>query len=237
MYLTTNIKLYRREVNFLSHYYFDRYAVFPEQVLGGLLPDLLKNADKEYSFQLKKFEDLLPQDPKTKAISEGWNRHVEVDKLFHSSDYFYEHTHKLRKHIEHIVEDLPIRASFLAHIALELVLDYLLIKKEILSVERLYENLEHADRKTLSIYLQHIEGVDLEKFYKFYDSFLESKYIFQYAEIENIPHALFNICKRVWDFSFTQQHANDLAEKLKEYQEQELLDFKEIYTFINDKLE
>jgi len=224
-------------VNFLSHYYFERFASESEQVLGGLLPDLLKNVDKNYSFQLQKLEHKLNFHPKSSAITEGWLRHIEVDKLFHSSDFFYTHTHQLRKYIEDIVDDLPIRASFLAHIALELLLDHLLIEQNILNVARLYEHLEHVDRQVLASYLKELGAVDLDRFFVFYDNFLAAKYIFDYADIDNLPHALYNICKRVWDFEIQSKHLSELSSRLKEYQLNHLENYREIYTFIQGKVE
>lgn len=224
-------------MNFLSHYYFERYAVEPEQVLGGLLPDLLKNVDKSYSFQLHKYGDVLKITPRFEAITEGWQRHVEVDRLFHGSPFFYKHTHQLRLIIEKDIADLPVRASFLAHIALELVLDYKLIAHDILKVGRLYEHLEHVDRKALSAYLAVLGGIDINRFYIFYDRFIESKYIFDYAKVENLPHALFNICKRVWNFDASEQHLLQLGKRLQAYQQEHLTDFFEIYNYIGQKLE
>lgn len=224
-------------MNFLSHYYFERFAVLPERVLGSLLPDLLKNADKAYSFQLHKYTDRLTFDPSSTAITEGWQRHIEVDKLFHSSAFFYTHTHQLRKKIEHIVVDLPVRASFLAHIALELLLDHLLITHEMLNVARLYEHLEQVDIKKLTLYLQELDGVNVVRFLHFYERFVESKYIFDYADIDNIPHALYSICRRIWPFDTQPQHLHDLAHELRDYQKHALGNYREIYTFIHDKIE
>lgn len=224
-------------VNFLSHYYFERFASLPEQVLGGLLPDLLKNVDKDYSFQLHKYEHRLVFHPAGIAITEGWARHVEVDKLFHSSAFFYHHTHQLRKKIEHVVTDLPIRASFLAHIALELLLDHLLIVHNTVNVSRLYEHLEHVDRQVLYLYLKELETVDPDRFFRFYDRFIESKYIADYAEIDNIPHALYAICRRIWQFETQPHHFEELAQQLKDYQQHALGNYREIYTFIQNKIE
>ncbi len=223
-------------MNFLSHYYFERFASVPEQVLGGLLPDLLKNVDKNYSFQLQKLEQELSFHPKSKAITEGWHRHVEVDKLFHGSDFFYEHTHRIRKQIEHVVEDLPVRSSFLAHISLELLLDHLLIEQHVLNAGRLYEHLEAVDRKVLTVYLQQLGGVDIDRFFDFYDRFLQSRYIFDYREMDNLPHALYSICKRVWDFEVGSRHFEELSKQLEEYKRNYLENYREIYTFIQDKI-
>lgn len=224
-------------MNFLSHFYFERFAVDSEKVVGSLLPDLLKNVDKKYSFQIHKYEEQLLFHPKSNALYEGWLRHVEVDKLFHGSDYFYQHTHSLRKHIEHAVVDLPIRASFLAHIALELVLDHLLIKNNVLNVSRLYEHLANVDRAVLTSFLQKLGGVDIPQFYQYYDTFIQSGYIHQYAAIQSIAHALFAICKRVWTFQESDMHVQNLAQLLVSYEQEHLIDYKEIFLFIQDKLE
>lgn len=224
-------------MNFLSHYYFERFAVESEQVLGGLLPDLLKNVDKGYSFQLHKIESILNINPKAVSISEGWKRHVEVDRLFHGSDFFYKHTHQLRLAIEDSITDLPVRASFLAHISLELLLDHKLMASGLLNVGRLYEHLEQIDRRVLSTYLKTLGAVDLDRFYNFYDKFVASRYIFDYDKVENLPHALFNICKRVWKFDVTDNHLQALGSQLEEYQRNNLTEFLEIYYYINRELE
>ena len=224
-------------LNFLSHYYFERYAAYSEQVLGSLLPDLLKNADKNNSFQLHKFENQLSIGIKSEAITEGWKRHLEVDRLFHNAEFFYNHTHEIRKIIEHNIADLPVRASFLAHISLELLLDHKLISKNLLSVARLYEHLESVDRNNLTKYLKSFEKIDIDRFYNFYDKFVASKYIFEYAKIESIPHALFNICKRVWNFTPSAHHFEVLTQQLDDYQREKLADFSEIYTYIAQQLD
>jgi acyl carrier protein phosphodiesterase len=224
-------------VNFLSHFYFERFALDAEKVLGALLPDLLKNADKSYSFQIHKYEDQLHFHPKSIALYEGWSRHVAVDKLFHSSDFFYTHTHNLRKQIEDTVQDLPIRASFLAHISLELLLDHLLIKHSILNVNRLYEHLTTIDRSVLTSFLKVLGDVDIDRFLAYYDSFIASKYIIQYDDINNISYALFNICSRVWNFKESEQHVSELTSHLINYEVNYLKSYKEIFLVIQDKIE
>ena len=99
-------------MNFLSHYYFERYSPHAESILGALLPDLLKNVDKQYNFHPQRIEEQLFAQPKTRWISEGWYRHVEVDRLFHNADFFFRHAHALRKQLDPVVGHLPVRASF-----------------------------------------------------------------------------------------------------------------------------
>lgn len=223
-------------MNFLSHYYFERYSPHSERILGALLPDLLKNVDKRYNFHPQRFEEKLFSHPKTMWISEGWYRHVEVDRLFHASGFFLDHTHALRRKLDPVVAHLPVRASFLAHIALELLLDHLLIDHTLVNPNRLYENLEHVQKATIEKYIRTIGEVDVERFLIFYQRFVASRYILDYADINNLSYALFNICRRVWTFESTAEDRDRLTACLQLYKEQYLLNYMDIFHEIQDKI-
>jgi len=223
-------------MNFLSHFYFERYATTSERVFGGILPDLLKNADKRYVFHPNRFEDILLDHVKMKPISEGWYRHVEVDRLFHNSPFFFEHTHRLRLQIQDSLKGLPIRPSFLAHVSLELLLDHLLLKHEMINLDRFYEDLLAVDDATIAKYLHTIGLQDPSVFMKYYHQFVESKYTYEYIDISKISYPLFNIAKRIWDFKPLPEHHERLRDSLISYVDRELTDYKSIYIEIQDKL-
>ena len=77
-------------MNFLSHYYFERQNLNSNIVIGTILPDLVKNAEKEWNLFPQKNEELFNKDPKLNSLLTGWKRHLEVDLIFHSSDFFNE---------------------------------------------------------------------------------------------------------------------------------------------------
>ena len=223
-------------MNFLSHFYFERFATIPERVLGSLLPDLLKNVDKSYIFHPQKFEEQLFIHPLSMEISEGWYRHVEVDKIFHSSEFFLKHCHQLKRKIDPVLVGTPIRGTFMAHIAVELMLDHLLIKHQLLNVSRLYEHLENINRPILKNYLKTIGVEDVEGFFTFYDKFLEWRYIEDYKDLDQISKPLINISKRIWTFDTPEGVHSGLTQVLMSYCDEELKDFKDIYTYIQDNL-
>lgn len=224
------------EMNFLSHYYFERFAAESEKVVGCLLPDLLKNVNKKYIFHPIRFHDRLSTSPTALSLLEGWYRHVEVDRLFHNSDFFIHHRHELRKILAPVVQDTPIRASFLAHIALELILDHRLIKDESVKVVRLYEHLEAADRQALRFFLNNIGLGDTQDFFEFYKAFIESKYMVKYEEIHFLSCASLNICKRLWTFEISDYLAAALTNELTNYTENKLGDYREVFHYIQDQL-
>lgn len=220
-------------MNFLSHFYFERFANSPERVLGGLLPDLLKNADKDFVLRPNNFEDELSKNPLHVDLLKGWNGHVEVDRLFHNSDYFFHHTHHIKQLIKDDLAGLEIRPSFFAHIALELLLDHLLVKKGAVSIDKFYTNLDKVNRDALNSFLKIIDLSDISKFNLFLDKFISAKYIYEYADINKITHALFNICRRIWDFKAENQIISSISDKLNRYMVEQLSDFQEVYRYID----
>jgi len=215
------------DVNFLSHYYFERHSPCPERILGVLLPDLLKNADKRYVFHPRRHEAQLFADPKTRRISEGWYRHVEVDRAFHNSPFFLAHCRALRKELAPLLEHLPVRPSFMAHIAIELLLDQLLMRDGMADPAALYEQLDRADRTAVRKYLTVLGSVDVDLFLQFYEKFVASRYILEYAVDSNIARALFGICWRVWDFSLRDEDCENLAERLAGFRDGHLRNYRE----------
>ena len=223
-------------MNFLSHFYFERFATNPERIVGGLLPDLLKNADKSFVLKPRQYEDELMDNPLLKQLYIGWNRHIEVDRLFHNSSYFFHHTHQLKLNIQSSLVGLPIRPSFMAHIALELLLDHILTLNKAVSIDKFYIALSHVNEDAIRKFLTINQLGDIPKFEKFYQQFIEWQYIYDYAQIEKITGALFNICKRLWQFEVLAEQRELLTEQLNWYLQHQMADTQEIYQYIQYEL-
>lgn len=224
---------YKNDVmNFLSHFYFERFATTPERVVGSLIPDLLKNADKNFVLRPNNFEDKLSVNPLHLDLLKGWNGHVEVDRLFHNSDYFFHHTHEIKESIRQELIGLPIRPSFFAHIALELLLDHLLIVDKAISIAKLYTALEKVNRSALRSFLMISELKDITKFETFFDKFQSSQYLYEYADMQQLTRALFQICKRLWSFEVGEEQVLSVNSKLTAYMDANLIDFHKIYQYI-----
>ncbi|HEY1009069.1 hypothetical protein [Daejeonella sp. JGW-45] len=184
-------------MNFLSHFYFDRHTSDPNIVLGTVLPDLVRNARKDWKFRPEKREHLFTGQAE-KAILKGWKRHLVVDKHFHNSGFFIKHTNAIRTAIAPVLENSPVRPSFLAHIALELMLDSILITDDVIDANDLYSNLRRADDLAINKFLKLNAMDDTAHFFKFFEKFLESGYLNGYREAHNIMYALNRICTRIW---------------------------------------
>ncbi|MBC8052123.1 MAG: hypothetical protein H7Y13_03590 [Sphingobacteriaceae bacterium] len=222
-------------MNFLSHFYFDRYTPDPHQVIGMVLPDLLKNAKKDWNIRPDKHEDKY-QTPALKNLYTGWKRHIEVDKYFHCSDFFLQHTSNLRIAISPFLTSSAAKPFFVAHIALELMLDSLLLTEIALDTTAFYLHLKNTDKLELESFFQINNLTDTGIFFKFLDEFIEAKYLNSYSNPGEIVYALNRICMRIWENPFNETQKLQLTAVLVNYQEKLQNEFMVIFEEIEERL-
>lgn len=220
-------------MNFLSHYYFEKSTQSSNTVIGTVLPDLLKNANKSWNLYPQKNEHLFVNNTYLNEILIGWKRHLAVDKLFHSSAFFEAQTAELKQLLLPILTDSPVRPSFLAHIGVELVLDHLLVIENRIDVESFYGHLNKVEDNLLNDFLAKNDVTDTERFFKFFNSFKTSRYLFSYEKLENISYALQRICMRLWAHPFKEETVSLLTTQLGVYK----LSLAKNYQIIFDEIE
>ncbi|MFM6954765.1 MAG: hypothetical protein ACKOWL_07240 [Sphingobacteriaceae bacterium] len=222
-------------MNFLSHYYFDQHSD-AYTVLGTVLPDLTSNTNKNWKIHPQKHADLFKHDAALQAILNGWNRHLAVDKHFHGSDFFSSHSQQLSAKLRPILQTSPVKAYFLAHISLELLLDGLLLKNNKVSTEQFYRNLAACDSQKITHFLALNLIEDTQPFTLFFERFCSSAYLNSYQETEKIAYALHRICLRVWPESLNQAEQEQITEVLIAYQAALAPVYLEIFTEISAAL-
>lgn len=205
-------------------------------VIGVILPDLVKNAQKESNLYPLKEKHLFERDKNQHSILKGWERHLEVDRIFHSSEFFKVQTNALKQIILPVFEDSPVKPFFLAHIGLELILDHLLTIQGTVNINTFYEQMTKADQIALDHFLQNCEVSDTSVFFKFLNNFISSRYLFSYQKMENISYALNRICMRLWDNPFTEAQLTLLTDKLDIFKTTIEPDFMDIFHSIENML-
>jgi hypothetical protein len=223
-------------MNFLSHYYFDRYNPNSYESLGCLLPDLVKNTDRKWNIYPEKLNPQTFLNPLHQQILSGWKKHLQVDIIFHSSEFFLHHQHQLKQSLKLLLGGSPVKPFFLAHIGVELLLDSLLISKNLVEVDKLYQHLDDVDESVLNQFLEisHIPNIPL--FDKFFISFKKEKYLWAYADDAKISYSLKRICMRIWENPFSEEKENELTTILTDYKLKLSQDFIFIFDFIAARL-
>ncbi|RZA03569.1 MAG: hypothetical protein EOP47_02465 [Sphingobacteriaceae bacterium] len=220
-------------MNFLSHYYFDRNGNNSYHILGTVLPDLLKNADKTIVLHPEK---LIHTNPDINAIVTGWNKHLAVDRHFHSSDFFLHHSHELKVLLAPVIKGSPVKPFFLGHIGVELILDNLLLTTQKLSVDSFYYHLAACNNEVIAEFLANAELTDDIRFFKFFAGFKSSAYLHTYAETLQVAYALKRICMRVWSDPFTAEQETAISEVVLAYRQVLLPVFMDVFEEIESKL-
>ena len=223
-------------MNFLSHFYFDRQSEDPHLILGTVLPDLIRNARNNWRIHPEKNAQSFIIPSHESSILKGWRRHLEVDRHFHNSEFFYDHTAQIKKTIVPTLKNSVVRPSFFAHIALELFLDSLLLTNSHIQTNIFYAHLRHSDRMAINRFLEVNQIDDTPYFFKFFDRFIESKYLDSYREIDHIVYALNRICMRLWENPLNENELLELTEILYHYREKHLGDYMNIFEYIDKKM-
>jgi hypothetical protein len=220
-------------MNFLSHFYFDRNTADSYLVLGTVMPDLLKNADKNVIIHPEK---LVHTNGAINSIINGWKKHLEVDRYFHSSEFFLTHSHHLKKQLLPAIEGSPVKPFFLGHIALELILDNLLLTNGQVTAEGLYDHLDGCEESVVDEFLRFAGLKNTAIFFKYYDDFKRSKYLYTYSKTREIAYALKRICMRVWTNPFTSESEAAMTAILMDYRTGLKDIFMSIFEEISNKL-
>lgn len=220
-------------MNFLSHFYFDRETTDCYFVLGTVLPDLLKNADKTIVLHPEK---LHHPDARVNSIIAGWNKHLDVDRYFHSSVFFAAHSHQLKKELAPAIAGSPVKPFFLGHIGIELIIDNLLLTTGKITVDDFYNHLRGCDNDVIEDFLTSAGLKDTTRFFRFFEGFKRDGYLHTYSETEQIAYALKRICMRIWENPFTPQHEAQMNQVIIAYRLLLLPDFMSIFHEIEGKL-
>ena len=221
------------DMNFLSHFYFDRETDNCYHVLGTVMPDLLKNADKTIIIHPEK---LKHPNVEVNSIIQGWNKHLDVDRYFHSSEFFITHSHQLKKLLLPAIKGSPVKPFFLGHIALELILDNLLLTTKTVTADGFYDHLNGCKQAVVDEFLLAAGLKDTTVFFKFYEDFKKSRYLYSYSQTKEIAYALKRICMRVWKDPFTPQNEALMNDVIIDYRTTLLNNFTSIFDEIEHKL-
>ncbi|QJD97517.1 DUF479 domain-containing protein [Mucilaginibacter robiniae] len=220
-------------MNFLSHYYFDHTTTNCYHVLGTVLPDLLKNADKNIVLHPEKHQQIQRD---IQSITYGWEKHLEVDRYFHSSEFFKTHSHQLKLLLRPAIEGSPVKPFFLGHVALELILDNLLLTTGKVIADDFYAHLGSCDDEIIRAFLFSNGMKNPEAFIRFYDDFKRSRYLHSYAETEQVAYALKRICMRIWTNPFTRDQETAMNIIIRHYRQQLEDNFLSIFDEIDSML-
>jgi len=193
----------------------------------------LKNADKTIILHPEK---LHHHKDTVNALIAGWQKHLDIDRHFHSSEFFLTHSRKLKEVLRPVIEGSPVKPFFLGHIAIELILDNLLVTTNTISVDDFYKHLGSCDEEVINEFLTFSGLQNTDVFLTFFEAFKKHRYLETYIDASQVAYALKRICMRVWHHPFTPEQEARLTGVIMAYRLQIHDSFMEIFDEIDLKL-
>lgn len=188
-------------MNFVSHYFLDRFHPESSFAVGAATPDLLSIYNPSLRIKAHHISRLDPDELKGAdiALIDGIQRHFDADAVFHSSDFFKAETAYISKALKERLSHTEVpRKYFIAHILLELILDKALIEDHPGLLEEYYN---HYRNTVPFLEIRHttelVAGKRLPNYEQFLQKFYQNRYLFQYREWDHIAFVLKKILIRV----------------------------------------
>ncbi|MEO1451190.1 MAG: hypothetical protein AAFV07_16790, partial [Bacteroidota bacterium] len=132
-------------MNFIAHYFLDRNLDDSLFFAGVSTPDLVSIFDRNIRLKAKRMPLIMENEATQEELSfyNGVMRHFEVDRIFHTSEFFKSEVKLLCDAFTyHLGEKVVKRDYFVAHILFELTLDKVLIQQNAFLIDDFYAHLE-----------------------------------------------------------------------------------------------
>lgn len=189
-----------QSMNFVSHYYLDREHTSSMFLLGISTPDLLSDFRKGIRLRQVHLPLIMESDASEGQIQfyNGVLRHFEVDRLFHSSDFFQSETRYISSQLRNIFNKREIeRIFFVSHILLELMMDRILIMNDKNILDDYYATYTPSNiQKTIRL-SEWISRRPLPGYYSYLIRFSQKKFLYQYRQLAFIVRVMRQIFTKV----------------------------------------
>lgn len=182
-------------MNFLAHALL--HLDDPWVVAGTSLPDWLRVLQRGVRLPPARLNALaLAQGSPTHRLRAGVLRHHEDDRRFHAEPGFEALAHELTLALRALSPDRRFRASTLAHISVEILVDAALLESHPGCGERYYQAVASLDAAELGEAARTLSEAELPRLPELHRRFLQARFILDYVSDEGVVGALDAVLRR-----------------------------------------
>ncbi|QDT37922.1 hypothetical protein [Stratiformator vulcanicus] len=176
-----------------------RYVDRPYFLAGTACPDWLSAVDRKVRLRARNVGPFIEgPDELRSEIAAGVSRHLEDDDWFHGSRAFAETTgHIAVLFRKHLGPDDGFRPGFLGHIAMELLLDAVLISRNPGLLDRYYEAVSSVEPDIVESAVNAMCPRSTENLSKLIPKFVEVRFLADYVHPERLMYRVNQVLKRV----------------------------------------
>jgi hypothetical protein len=187
-------------MNFIAHFYMDRHVEDTLFFVGVSTPDWVSIFNRQIRVKENRLPLIMENEATPAEISfyHGIVRHLEVDRVFHSSSFFEYETAEISRLLKlHFAEEAVSRRFFVAHVMFELVLDKVLIQADPSLLPAYYSHLESCDMDQIVQLTEWITATPMPGYDGFVGKFIHKKFLYQYTDWNHVIYVLRRLLERV----------------------------------------
>jgi hypothetical protein len=171
----------------------------PWFVAGTAVPDWLNVADRGVRARGKHASQWVDDaDPRVASIARGIVQHHRDDAWFHGTAAFTELQWRLTADVQSLLGDDPsLRASFIGHILVELLLDSVLVERDPTGLKAYYRTLESVDGEVISRTVAAIAGKPCPRLPMVVAMFSREAFLWDYLDDAKLCIRLNQVMRRV----------------------------------------
>jgi hypothetical protein len=188
-------------VNYFSHAI--DFLDAPAFVAGTCLPDWIRVVEKRQRISSKAAKKYLDEHTKNLPFAEqqlcrGILQHHFDDHWFHQTSTFHQLNYQFSQELQRLLgADSSMRPNFVGHIAIELLLDALLIEQAPEKLRRFYRLVESLDRDWVQSTVEKILNKPVAKLSRWIRRFAVERFLYDYLDNRRLLIRLNQIMKRV----------------------------------------
>lgn len=184
-------------MNYFAHGY--RYVDRPYFLVGTALPDMLGAIHRQVRVRRQQAHCFVHDvDSRVRDVAAGIVRHHEDDAWFHGQPAFIELSTRFSLELRELMVDRKgLRAGFLGHILVELLLDAWLIERDPLGAEPYYDAVKSVDSQLLEAVVTRIANAHVPRIAEFHEMFLRLRFLEDYLRDHSLLLRVNQVLKRV----------------------------------------
>ena len=183
-------------MNYFAHgiQFLDR----PHFLAGTASPDWLSVADRGVRLRSRRVRPFADESGSPRAeFAAGVLRHLSDDDWVHSTPAFHETTAQLARWFKPLGEDDGFRAGFVGHIAMELLLDAVLINRDEHLLDRYYEVCDSIDPQQIAEFVAEMAPRPANDLPRFIEIFREIQFLRCYPDPQRLLRRINQVMSRV----------------------------------------
>ena len=180
-------------MNYLGHYFYNhticRIEPQPYFILGVALPDLWPRFSRRRRIRWKAVRAATARDPQARHLRDGLLNHAAVDQRFHALPSFVRWQRELKASVTS-AKPHSFLIDFVAHLALELVLDHRVVCASPPVAEDIYDRIASCSPRAAEQRVSELANVDARGLAQEIDAFVSRRFLPRFAQPDTLPRVV-----------------------------------------------